>query len=206
MPDNVENMTLVGAGAYQGEGNSLANIITGSVADNWLASGDGNDTVSGGAGDDAIFGGPGDDWIRGGTGADYLVGNEGADKFVYYSVAEVGFAGDGTGDLIRDFASVFSGASERDRIDLHRIDANTATADDDAFHFIGGAFTGTAGELRDVLGIVLVVDPDPYVPEPPFESAVRMIEGDVDGDGAADFQLAVIQQSAIALSVSDFFL
>jgi Ca2+-binding RTX toxin-like protein len=207
LPGNVENLTLTGD-AYYGYGNALSNIITGTSANNFLGGDGGNDVISGHGGGDSIRTGTGDDWIRGGTGADYIIGQSGADKFVYYSVAEIGVASDGTGDFIGDFEAINLGAPERDRIDLHRIDANTATAADDSFRFIGNSeFTSTAGELRDVLGTVLVVDPDPFFPDEPFQSAARLIEGDVDGDGAADFQLAVIQQGSVgALGASDFLL
>ncbi len=116
-------------------------------------------------------------------------------------------ASDGTGDFIRDFELFKSGATERDRIDLHRIDANTATASDDAFSFIGsGEFTGTAGELRTAIGFVEVVDPDPFFPDPSFQANIWLVEGDVDGDAAADFQIGVIQPQFSQFSAGDFFL
>ena len=204
LPENVENLTLAGGEAYQGTGNSLANIITGSSANNRLGGHAGNDAISGGAGGNSIRAGTGHDWIRGGTGADYLIGNSGADKFVYYSVAEAGMAGDGTGDFIRDFESINAGATEPDRIDLHRIDANTATAADDAFRLIGGEFTGTAGELHAVFGFVEVVDPDPFFPDPSFQANIWLVEGDVDGDAAADFQIGVIQPQFSGWSAGRF--
>jgi Ca2+-binding RTX toxin-like protein len=211
MPFGVENMTLFDEGAsslptYEAAGNGFSNIITGSSANNRIGGGAGNDTLMGGAGGDSIRGGTGHDWIRGGTGADYLLGNSGADKFVYYSVAEAGFASDGTGDFIRDFESFNSGATEPDRIDLHRIDANTATAADDAFHFMTGEFTGTAGELHAAFGFVEVVDPDPYFPDESFQANIWLVEGDVDGDAAADFQIGVIQPQFSQFSAGDFFL
>jgi Ca2+-binding RTX toxin-like protein len=205
MPNNVEHMTLVGD-AYQAGGSSAANIITGSDTNNRIDGGAGNDALSGAGGGDSIRAGTGHDWIRGGTGADYLIGNSGADKFVYYSVAEAGVASDGTGDFIRDFESFNSGATEPDRIDLHRIDANTATAADDAFHFMTGEFTGTAGELRAAFGFVEVVDPDPYFPDESFQANIWLVEGDVDGDAAADFQIGVIQPQFSQFSAGDFFL
>lgn len=204
LPASVENLTLVGD-AYQGQGNDLANIITGSSGTNRLGGGAGNDTISGAGGADSIRGGTGHDWIRGGTGGDYLVGNSGADKFVYYTVAEIGGAGGEPGDFITDFEGLGAGATERDRIDLHRIDANTATAADDAFHFIGSnAFTGAAGELRVAIGTVSVVDPDPVYPDEPYQSVASLIEGDVDGNGTADFQLAVV--GSIPVQAGDFYL
>jgi len=49
---NVENLTLTGASAVNGTGNSLANQITGNGAANVLDGGAGADTLVGGAGDD----------------------------------------------------------------------------------------------------------------------------------------------------------
>jgi Ca2+-binding RTX toxin-like protein len=204
LPANVENLTMLGD-AFQGEGNDLANVIAGNSVTNRLGGGAGNDAISGHGGADSIRGGTGNDWIRGGTGADYIIGGSGNDKFVFYSVAEIGFAGDGTGDFLRDFAGFNTGGG--DRIDLHRIDADVSSTTDDAFRFIGSAeFSGTAGELRDVTGTVNVVDPDPIYPDEPFEAAARLIEGDVDGDGIADFRLAVVHDDAIPLSARDFYL
>jgi Ca2+-binding RTX toxin-like protein len=204
---NIENLTLAGA-AYQGEGNDLANIITGNGVINRLGGGAGNDSISGAGGADSIRAGTGHDWIRGGAGDDFLFGNSGADKFVYYSVDEIGGASDEPGDLINDFEGINAGATERDRIDLHRIDADTSTAADNAFHFIGSdEFTGTAGELRDVIGTVTVDDPDPFVFDEPFQSTARLVEGDVDGDGTADFQLAVVlPQGTTPMNAGDFYL
>ena len=48
---NVENLTLIGATAINGTGNSLANVLTGNSAANTLTGGTGNDTYIVGAGD-----------------------------------------------------------------------------------------------------------------------------------------------------------
>ena len=52
LSDNVENLTLTGAAAINGTGNSLANVITGNAGDNTLNGGAGADTMSGGLGND----------------------------------------------------------------------------------------------------------------------------------------------------------
>jgi hypothetical protein len=55
---------------------------------------------------------------------------------------------------------------------LSAIDANSKTSKDDPFNFIGsGAFSGKAGELR-------------------YDGAGHLL-GDVNGDGIADFSLAL---------------
>ena len=54
---NTENLTLLGAAAINGTGNSLANTITGNGAANILGGGTGNDTLDGGPGADTLNGG-----------------------------------------------------------------------------------------------------------------------------------------------------
>ena len=49
---NVENLTLTGAAAINGTGNSLNNVLTGNSAANTLSGGTGADTLIGGAGND----------------------------------------------------------------------------------------------------------------------------------------------------------
>ena len=74
-------------------------------------------------------------------------------------------SGAGRADTISDFTSGL------DRISLSGIDADTAMAGDQVFAFIGvAAFGGVAGQVR---------------------YAAAMLEGDVYGDGLADFQLVI---------------
>lgn len=66
---NVENLTLLGTGALNGVGNTLANTIIGNTATN---------LINGGAGDDYIDGKGGSDTLLGGTGNDtYVIDNRG---------------------------------------------------------------------------------------------------------------------------------
>jgi Ca2+-binding RTX toxin-like protein len=59
----VEKLTLLGAGAINGTGNSLNNTITGNSANNILQGLDGNDILTGGAGNDTLNGGNGIDRV-----------------------------------------------------------------------------------------------------------------------------------------------
>src|SRR5262249_42503394 len=61
---NLENLTLTGAGAINGTGNTLANTLYGNSAAN---------TLNGGAGDDTLLGNGGHDTLKGGAGADHFV-------------------------------------------------------------------------------------------------------------------------------------
>jgi Ca2+-binding RTX toxin-like protein len=141
---------------------------------------DGAFRVFGGAGNDVIFTGGGNDQLYGGAGADTLHGGPGNDSFVYLSAAHSTAV---TRDLIADFTS-------GDRIDLSAIDANTTAGANDPFAFVGtAAFSHTAGELR-------------------YEAAGNdwVVQGDTDGDGAADFEVLVRIADSHALGAGDFVL
>ena len=141
---------------------------------------DGNLILFGGGGNDILAGGAGGDTILGGSGADRLAGGAGADVFRYDSAAD---STAGLADLIGDFLS------GTDRIDLGLIDANTASAGDQAFSWIGSnAFSGAAGELR-------TWEADGY----------RWVAGDTNGDGAADLLIALAPGGAPFLP-TDFLL
>jgi trimeric autotransporter adhesin len=81
----VENLILLD-GSVIGEGNALANAITGNSADNDLSGGTGNDTLIGGGGKDTLLGGAID--VVGGDGAtDLMIGGAGDDT---YAVNDIG--------------------------------------------------------------------------------------------------------------------
>ena len=74
---NLESLTLLAAaGAIDGAGNELANILTGNETDNALSGLVGNDTLNGGGGNDSLDGGAGADKMAGAVGNDiYIVDN-----------------------------------------------------------------------------------------------------------------------------------
>ncbi len=55
LPDNVENLTLIGRASMNGAGNSGNNVITGNVSNNILSGGLGVDTLIGGMGNDTYI-------------------------------------------------------------------------------------------------------------------------------------------------------
>jgi Ca2+-binding RTX toxin-like protein len=66
---NVENLTLAGSAAINGNGNGLNNIITGNAANNILDGGIGADAMSGGIGDDTYLVDDVSDWVSEGVDA-----------------------------------------------------------------------------------------------------------------------------------------
>ncbi|MEI7475761.1 MAG: calcium-binding protein, partial [bacterium] len=77
LSDNVENLVLIGVNALEGEGNSLANTITGNDNGNFLSGMGGNDVLIGGSGSDVLSGGTGSDSLSGGLGNDTYLFNVG---------------------------------------------------------------------------------------------------------------------------------
>lgn len=168
-----------GAWDYLFSGNDS---ITGTQYADYLFGGAGNDAISAGAGNDVLEGNVGNDQLRGGIGADKLVGGAGADTFIFRSIAESTVGASGR-DTISDFSQ-----SEKDRVNLSVIDANTKTAGDQAFAFIGAEkFHKVAGELR-------------------YEKVGgdTLIHADMNGDGNSDFSILV--NGSINFKATDFIL
>ena len=132
--------------------------------------GTGNDqknTITGNVANNVLKGQGGSDVLVGGLGKDTLYGGKDADVFDFNVLAEIGKTS-ATRDTIADFGV------GNDRISLSTIDANLKVAGNQAFKFIGTQpFHKVAGELHYVRG------------------ATTVVSGDVDGDGKADFQLAL---------------
>ena len=80
---NVENLTFTGAGNFSGNGNGLANVLTGSGGNDVLNGNGGNDTLVGNGGIDSLNGGAGNDTLNGGAGNDVMNGGSGNDTFVF---------------------------------------------------------------------------------------------------------------------------
>ena len=70
--ENVENLVLMGAGAFNGWGNVVDNEMFGNEASNTLYGYEGDDTLYGRGGDDVLGGGDQDDLMDGGAGSDTL--------------------------------------------------------------------------------------------------------------------------------------
>ena len=210
LASNVENLILTGSSVVNATGNASDNVLSGNTAANVLTGGLGNDIYVVGTGDTTVeAAGAGSDTVQssvnwtlsanvetlvltgvaavngigntlgnllignsaanlltGGLGVDTLTGGAGADTFVLTALADSGI-GAGQRDIVTDFLS------GTDRISFAGIDANTGATGDQAFRMINtAAFSGAAGQLRYSL-----VGGD------------TLLEGDVNGDRIADFQL-----------------
>ncbi|WP_424139262.1 M10 family metallopeptidase C-terminal domain-containing protein [Roseomonas chloroacetimidivorans] len=174
------NDTIDGAGGKDtlngGDGHDK---LLGGTNDDSLNGGNGNDILDGGTGKDTLLGGAGNDTLIGGEGKDILTGGAGSDTFTFASLADSKLGS--SHDTITDFA-------KGDLIDLSALDAQAKAGGDQAFSWIGDhAFSRQAGELHAITS-----------------GANTLIEGDVNGDGKADFQIEV--NGHYAFAASDFAL
>jgi serralysin len=145
-----------------------------------------NDALSGSNGTNKIDGGDGDDFITGFGGRDIVTGGADGDTFNFEFVSDSGLKAS-TRDLITDFAQ------GEDKIRLAPIDAKTGAGNpgDDDFTFIGVSnFTGVKGQLRES-----------------FSGGNTIVSGDVNGDGKADFSIALKGHFLLSgIEGADFFL
>jgi Ca2+-binding RTX toxin-like protein len=169
--------TVTGSGTTAATSDQLGDNI-----ENFIG-GSGADSITGTTGSNILVGGAGADTITGGQGADTLTGGLGADKFVISAVQLLGLSTYDTGttaatrDVITDFVSGV------DKIDFSGIDSNYTGV----FDFSNGTFSaltfGTtftaANQLR-------------YHYEGVGVNEITVIEGNVNANLAADFQIALI--------------
>nr|WP_284739293.1 M10 family metallopeptidase C-terminal domain-containing protein [Rhizobium sp. CG5] len=176
--------TLKGDGTSHDSAANDADLLVGSASANRLEGGNGTDALIGNGGNDRLYGGNGNDWLQGGAGADRLFGGAGRDVFDFNALS----------DSRPSQADVISGfVSGQDRIDLSHIDG-TGQAAGYAFSFLateGAAFTRHAGELK-------------WSQTGTGSNARTIIEGDVNGDAAADLKIILIGHHD--LTASDFLL
>jgi Ca2+-binding RTX toxin-like protein len=186
--------TFAQTGVRAGGGNDVvvdysadvANTFEGEAGSDTLYGLAGNDTLNGGADNDLLFGGDGDDVITGGAGADFMGGGAGADTFRFLAVSDSTFA---NVDAVTAFTLGV------DRIDLAAIDANTGVAGDQAFT-LGALQTGVAGRLA--ISVVTAL--------PASGETMHLVQGDVDGDGMADFAFLLVAGGSSAPTAADFVL
>jgi Ca2+-binding RTX toxin-like protein len=142
---------------------------TGNALNNRLDGNAGANILDGGEGSDGLYGGLGADTLIGGQGADTLDGGLGTDSMEGGAGADL-FLFRSMADVDKDVITDFS-AAQGDRIDLRPIDANVFADGNQGFAWIASAsFSEVAGQLR---------------------FADEALQGDVDGDGVADFEITV---------------
>ena len=181
----------------------------------------GNDKISGGRGTDTLWGNGGADWIEGGNGVDIMVGDTWVhvagriadrDTFSFASVTDASgtgnirtVSGKKVGDIILDFD--LDGFSF-DLIDLSKIDANTKARGNNAFFTEeGGVFTRTAGQLivtNESLTLQRTTSTEvgyhqfasdfskASSSDADFTQTGALIQGDIQGDGKADFSIFLV--------------
>ena len=175
LPENVENLNLMGLATISGTGNTDANIIMGNDAANALNGGAGNDGLIGKNGNDILIGGAGSDTLIGGVGVDTLTGGTDADRFIFESLTDMGTAT--RRDVITDFNH-----SEGDKIDLSGLITGTfiskGTSAFDAINQIHWSFYGSIGTYYAV------------------------VQGNVSGDFAPEFEIKLT--GVTALTDTDF--
>lgn len=130
----------------------------------------GADRLAGEAGDDALFGGAGNDSLVGGAGRDELTGGAGRDVFVFVAAGQS--PGGAASDRVTDFQR------GTDRLSLTHLAPEGSGLD---LNWVGdGEFSGAAGEVR-------------------YRAAGSgvVVQVDLDGDGRADFGLAMAGITAL---------
>ena len=166
---------------------SSASFVLGDNVENLVLTGSGAIDGTGNKLANVITGNTGNNILTGGAGKDTMTGKAGADTFDFNSIKDS--TPGAKHDLIKDFAQ------GTDHIDLAGIDADAVAGGNSAFIFLateGAAFTGT-----------------PAVPHPGelrffFSGGSTMVEGDVTGDGVADFSFELVGN--ISLLGTDFVL
>jgi Ca2+-binding RTX toxin-like protein len=154
-------------------------IASRSDLENITLTGTANINATGNSDANELIGNSGANKLTGGLGQDILTGGAGADRFIFTQLADSSI--NTASDVITDFQH-----SQQDKINLSAIDANTNTALNNPFSFIGSSdFSGKAGELR-------------------FDTDASSVFADVDGDGIADMQ--IVLQGITSLVSSDFIL
>ena len=178
--DDIVKQKPNGSGPDHIEGGRGRDSLRGEAGNDAIFGGDGDDSgasitaggafgsttaapgLFGGAGDDFLVGGRGNDLLDGGLGFDTYVGGQGNDIFDFNATTESPKGS--LRDIILDFKR------GQDRIDVSGIDAKAGGVND-AFKFIGKkGFHDKAGELR-------------------YKG--QKLQGDTDGNGAADFEVKV---------------
>ena len=182
---SIEAVTVYAYSGYETTviGNSVGNVLQ--VNSNFN---DGTVGVKffGRGGSDTLLGSSGNDILKGGSGADLLVGGTGHDVMSGGSGHDVMSGGSGHDRFVFGTADAAGSGMSRDEI----TDFKTGMDQIDLGAFLGGGsyigvaiFSKTAGEIR-------------------LNLTAHILQGDVNGDGMADFEISLF--GVTVLSISDF--
>lgn len=212
---DIENVSNVGTGDVYLSLNALANTYGGGTGSDTVFGADGNDALYGRGGSDALNGQEGNDRVFGDAGDDVLSGENGIDLLYGGADSDTLFGGGGNDTLYGEAGNdILEGGAGLDilngglgadtfRFSAGDTGATIATADRiqgyssaqgdqidvsalGVTSFIGtAAFGNVAGEVR-----TQVINGNTFV------------QGDVDGDGVADFMIRL--DGIISLTADDF--
>ncbi|HEX8010733.1 MAG TPA: calcium-binding protein [Casimicrobiaceae bacterium] len=157
---NVEYLTLTGATALNGTGNTLDNWLQGNGAVNTLDGSSGNDTLWGAAGDDSLQGGTGNDLLQGGLGNDTLTdtagnnlldGGAGTDTLTGGVAEEIFLGGNGADTITTGGGADIIAFNKGDGADI----VNASTGSDDTLAIGGGTAYGDMNLKKSGLDLIL---------------------------------------------------
>jgi Ca2+-binding RTX toxin-like protein len=172
---NVENLTLTGASALNGTGNTSSNALVGNNADNVLAGLGCSDQISGLGGNDSLDGGIGNDTLNGGVGNDSIITGTGTDRVVFNTAIGADI------DQVQDFSHTF-----------------------DTFVLENAIFTALAPGVLPAAAFVIGAAATTADQHIIYDSASGALSYDADGvGGAAQTQFAQLT-SGLPLANNDF--
>ncbi len=117
-----DTVSITGAVANQsvagGDGDDLITIFNGAASVNTIDGGAGNDTINGGDAADSVLGGAGDDLLQAGNGNDTVFGGIGNDTIIDFGGNDSSFGGDGNDTIFGSAgADRIAGDAGIDRVD-----------------------------------------------------------------------------------------
>ncbi len=169
-----------GAGDDTIWGGASADFIVGDDGNDVLLGGGGSDIISTGAGNDFVGGGDGNDWIVAQTGRTRVYGGTGNDRIHAGTGSDTITGGPGADSFVFTAATLGLGAN-RDTI-------TDFTSGEDVINL-----SGAGGRFNGTTGLVGGGERSTY-----FFEAGSLLIGDLNGDGLADWALALTGVSSIA--------
>jgi VCBS repeat-containing protein len=162
--------------------NGTDEVIDGTGRDDLLVGFGGAETLNGGGGQDTLRGGAGDDVLNGGEGLDHLYGGAGADTFVFEAATSTERTGKAS--LAIDVVFDFDGAL--DTLQFNGLAGFEA-------RILKVQTVGNTNAAESVLGVEL----DGLARHLGARDPVTIVYGDWNGDGQADFALALMKTASV---------